>query len=150
MHHNIVHDIYNYKEINDTEEEEEDDKENNKENDKEKDKENEKEKEKENEKENDIENDKENDKEKGKEREKKSFHCCSCGCGNILEKINNKVLTCKTQIDVDHLQGGIHDLQNVLENTKLAGKEINESFQKFSENLTNLNMSLGNNNYDDE
>ena len=152
LHHNIVHDIYNYKEINDTEEEEEDDKENNKENDKEKDKENEKEKEKEkeNEKENDIENDKENDKEKGKEREKKSFHCCSCGCGNILEKINNKVLTCKTQIDVDHLQGGIHDLQNVLENTKLAGKEINESFQKFSENLTNLNMSLGNNNYDDE
>ena len=59
-------------------------------------------------------------------------------------------MTCKTQIDVDHLQGGIHDLQNVLENTKLAGKEINESFQKFSENLTNLNNCLGNNNYDDE
>ena len=122
LHHNIVHDIYNYKEINDTEEEEE----------------------------KDNKNDKENEKEKEKEGDKKSFHCCTCGCGNILEKINNKVLTYKTQIDVDHLQGGIHDLQNVLENTKLAGKEINESFQKFSENLTNLNMSLGNNNYDEE
>ena len=50
------------------------------------------------------------------------------------------------QIDLDHLQGGIHDLQNVLENTKLAGKEINESFQKFTENLENLNSSLSNEN----
>ena len=60
-----------------------------------------------------------------------------------------KVYSCITQIDEDHLQGGIHDLQRVLENTKLAGKEINESFQKFSENLNNLNMSLSNNQNDD-
>ena len=40
-------------------------------------------------------NNKKNDKEKDKdkERQKKSFQCSRCGCGNILEKINNKVLT---------------------------------------------------------
>ncbi len=75
-----------------------------------------------------------------------------CKCCHKIIKIDNKNKkddSCVTQIDVDHLQGGILDLQRVLENTKLAGKEINESFQKFSENLNNLNMSLTNS-HDDE
>ena len=49
-----------------------------------------------------------------------------------------------TQIDCEHLEGGIYDLQTVLEKTKLAGKEINDSFLTFSENLNNLNNSLSN------
>ena len=75
---------------------------------------------------------------------------CKC-CHNVIkiDNKNKKDYSCVTQIDVDHLQGGILDLQRVLENTKLAGKEINESFQKFSENLNNLNMSLTNS-HDDE
>ena len=73
---------------------------------------------------------------------------CPC-CHSIKKNENKKEYSSLTQIDVDHLQGGIHDLQKVLENTKLAGKQINESFQKFSENLSNLNRSLTNS-HDDE
>ena len=70
----------------------------------------------------------------------------SCKCINCLEKQKNNLNFYSTQIDAEHLQGGIYDLEKVLENTKLAGKEINESFQKFSENLNDLNESLNNNN----
>ena len=59
------------------------------------------------------------------------------------------MISCITQIDDEHLREGIEDLQTVLENTKMAGKEINESFQKFAENLSDLNMSLANNNNDE-
>jgi hypothetical protein len=89
-----------------------------------------------------------NDSNDEEEEGDKSDDVC-CKCCHSIKKAENKVFSCITQIDVDHLQGGIHDLQKVLENTKLAGKEINESFQKFSENLNNLNMSLTNN-HDDE
>ena len=44
--------------------------------------------------------------------------------------------------DTDYLDDGISDLKNVLENTKLAGEEINNSFKKFSEDLNNFNTSL--------
>ena len=87
-------------------------------------------------------------KEEEKDDDKNTAICCRC-CNLIKKSENKKVYSCITQIDADHLQGGIHDLQNVLENTKLAGKEINESFQKFSENLNNLNMSLSNNQNDE-
>lgn len=79
-----------------------------------------------------------------KNKENKIKFCC-CKCNNILENQKNKNNIFSTQIDAEHLEGGIHDLEKVLENTKLAGKEINESFQKFSENLNNLNNSLGGN-----
>lgn len=90
-----------------------------------------------------LEND-DDKKEDKNEKEEKTCHCCNCIKNNISQ--SSKINQCATQIDVEHLQGGIHDLQKVLENTKLAGQEINESFQKFSENLNNLNMSLTNNN----
>ena len=73
----------------------------------------------------------------------------TCKCCSFIKRVENKansVISPITQIDCEHLQGGIYDLQNVLEKTKLAGKEINESFQTFSENLNNLNNSLSNNN----
>ena len=79
-------------------------------------------------------------------KNEKEGNLCNC-CNSIINFINdkkNKIYNYENQIDSEHLQGGIHDLQNVLENTKLAGKEINESFQKFNENLTNLNNSLEN------
>ncbi len=90
----------------------------------------------------------EEEKDEKKDDDKNTAVCCRC-CNSIKKSEKKKVYSCITQIDEDHLQGGIHDLQRVLENTKLAGKEINESFQKFSENLNNLNMSLSNNQNDD-
>jgi hypothetical protein len=44
--------------------------------------------------------------------------------------------------DNNYLDEGINDLKDVLENTKLAGKEINDSFQKFSKDLNNLNQTF--------
>lgn len=78
-----------------------------------------------------------------KKTDKKICKCC-CFLKKIENKSNNNISPI-IQIDCEHLQGGIYDLQNVLEKTKLAGKEINESFQTFSENLNNLNNSLSNN-----
>ena len=82
-------------------------------------------------------------KEKEKANEETSYKCCHCN--KNYNKQNNKI-TCMTQIDTEHLRGGIHDLKKVLEKTKLAGQEINQSFQQFSENLSNLDMNLSNNN----
>ena len=42
----------------------------------------------------------------------------------------------------DPLEESIINLKNELENTKIAGQEINKSFQKFSDDLNNLNESL--------
>ncbi len=89
---------------------------------------------------------KENNDENNDENNENEKECKCCKCLRNLDNINNSLPTCLTPIDSEHLQGGINDLQKVLENTKLAGKEINESFQKFSENLNNLNNSLTNNN----
>ena len=79
------------------------------------------------------------------ENNENDTECKCCKCLRNIYNINNAITTSLTPIDSEHLQGGINDLQKVLENTKLAGKEINESFQKFSENLNNLNNSLTNN-----
>ena len=48
------------------------------------------------------------------------------------------------QFDIDFYQGGVQDLKQVLENTKQAGIEINESFQQFSDNMRDLSLSLNN------
>ena len=79
------------------------------------------------------------------ENSENDTECRCCKCLRKIDNINNSISSSLTPIDSEHLQGGINDLQKVLENTKLAGKEINESFQKFSENLNNLNNSLTNN-----
>ena len=42
----------------------------------------------------------------------------------------------------NYLDEGVNDLKDVLENTKLAGKEINDSFKKFSDDLNNLNQTF--------
>lgn len=71
----------------------------------------------------------------------------TCKCCRFIKTIQNKtnnMISSITQIDCEHLEGGIYDLQTVLEKTKLAGKEINDSFMTFSENLNNLNNSLSN------
>ena len=71
----------------------------------------------------------------------------ACKCCRFIKAIQNKanyMISSITQIDCEHLEGGIYDLQTVLEKTKLAGKEINDSFMTFSENLNNLNNSLSN------
>ena len=98
-----------------------------------------------------IETPKEEDEKNEKEDENKISICCRCcRCFNSSKNNDNKkLISCITQIDDDHLQEGIEDLQNVLENTKMAGKEINESFRQFAENLNNLNMSLSNNHNDE-
>ena len=77
--------------------------------------------------------------EKNEEKEKSSSKIC-CRCCQPMVKVRNEI-SLENQMEMDNLQG-IQDLQKVLENTKLAGKEINESFQSFAENLNNLNRSL--------
>ena len=90
-----------------------------------------------------IEESKEKNNDDEKEQENEICHRC-CHCGNKIKNQNNKMnYYYNSQTDFsDNFDGGIEDLKNVLENTKLAGEEINESFQKFSENLSNLNLSL--------
>ena len=105
INHNIIHEIYNFKETNKLE----------------------------------I-----ND--KNTENKEDTIHKNFCKCNNCLDIKNDKQFLYCPQIDDEHLQGGIHDLEKVLENTKSAGKEINESFQQFSDNLNNLGISFGNNN----
>jgi cytochrome c553 len=94
---------------------------------------------------------KEEDENNENKDEKNISLCCTCcgRCHSNKKDNNKKVISCITQIDDEHLREGIEDLQTVLENTKMAGKEINESFQKFAENLSDLNMSLANNNNDE-
>ena len=98
-----------------------------------------------------IETPKEEDEKNEKEDENQISICCRCcRCFNSSKNNDNKkLISCITQIDDDHLREGIVDLQDVLENTKKAGKEINESFRQFAENLNNLNMSLSNNHNDE-
>ena len=43
---------------------------------------------------------------------------------------------------MEHLNEGLNELKKVIENTKLAGDEIDESFKKFSNGLNNINESL--------
>ena len=136
LHHNIIHDIYNIDESKDLEENNE------------KDENNENDEYNEN---NKILEKNENDEDnKNKEKHENKIENKTCNFCKIIKRFNNQKkknnYSYSTQIDVEHLQGGIYDLEKVLEKTKMAGKEINESFQKFSENLNNLNNTFSNNN----
>ena len=59
-----------------------------------------------------------------------------------LEDIKDNNFNIVLGNDNNYLDEGINDLKDVLENTKLAGKEINDSFQKFSKDLSNLNQTF--------
>ena len=59
-----------------------------------------------------------------------------------LEDIKNNNFNIVLGNDNNYLDEGINDLKDVLENTKLAGKEINDSFKKFSIDLNNLNQTF--------
>ena len=56
----------------------------------------------------------------------------------VKKEINNNIMT----NNFDPLQESIINLKNELEITKLAGQEMNKSFQKFNDDLKNLNESL--------
>ena len=56
----------------------------------------------------------------------------------VKKEINNDIMT----NNFDPLQESIINLKNELEITKLAGQEMNKSFQKFNDDLKNLNESL--------
>ena len=62
---------------------------------------------------------------------------------NFEKKLENFKDTCSNDLmenNDNYLDEDICDLKDVLENTKLAGKEINDSFKKFSNDLNNLNQ----------
>ena len=69
---------------------------------------------------------------------------------NDDEKIINKINEENNDImnnyiennNLEPLEESIINLKKDLENTKLAGQEINKSFQQFSNDLNNLNESL--------
>ena len=142
LHYNIIHDIYNIDESKDSDKNDENE-ENNESN--------------ENKENNEIiENDENNKKKesnennKNEENKNENKQCSFCRLMKNLNMKKKQNYSCSTQIDVEHLQGGIYDLEKVLEKTKMAGKEINDSFQKFSENLNNLNNAFTNNNNGEE
>ena len=144
LHYNIIHDIYNIEESKENNENKEN-VENNENN--ENVENNEKAENTENTENNEFNEIKKNDENnKNNENKNENKTCYFCKMIKSLNMNKKKNDSCATQIDVDHLQGGIYDLEKVLEKTKMAGKEINESFQKFSENLNNLNNTFSNNN----
>ena len=56
--------------------------------------------------------------------------------------INDTYCKCLLPNNMEHLNEGLNELKKVIENTKLAGDEIDESFKKFSNGLNNINESL--------
>ena len=60
------------------------------------------------------------------------------------DEISIKDTYCKCLLpnNLEHLNEGLNELKKVIENTKLAGDEIDESFKKFSNGLNNINESL--------